>query len=612
MKKQKKNCLKPINPKIKQKLIYGFDIETHGKHNDFLMASVVSKEGKRVFWNKYDLLDYFFTNPRIKRNGLIFATNLYFDIFNTFKDTDLMEDLDVIFINGKLIYAKYQINDKEKVEFYDTLSFCHFGVGRIGKLVGLEKLDHEDLIGRDDLTMPEKRKLELYNIRDSEITYKFGEYLQDSFNFLGTNIKLTISSTAMNLFKQKYLNTKIYQPKKEIILKMFDGYYGARTETYIRGFVKDLHYYDINSLYPSVMINEYPHGSYSKYLKGIQCRQRYIDEFEGISYVKLELKTLDNNTNIPYLPMRFNNKLIFAMGKIEGWYTHLEIRNAMNMGYKLLKIRETIFYTLTHEPFKNYITDLYKKRLEFQKEGNPMEQTVKDLMNHLYGKMGQGIKDVETIKHQSKIENVDQIRKYDSIKREGSYFFLTEKVKRRVPSFVNPIYSIYTTAYARNAIYDYFNRIADKKKHIYYTDTDSLITDYRFTHSLKLGELKKEFSVIEGYIVKPKMYGFLKDNFSSTIKMKGIKSKGSTIINENNEFVEELKDYESFKRFVLSKQKLGFSFQTFSKFKQSIKTNISFNTIGDIQKFLSMEDNKRVWDRPFNPEELQFSNPLTM
>ncbi len=43
--KKKKNCLKPICQNIKQKLIYGFDIETESKDNNFLMCSIASKEG---------------------------------------------------------------------------------------------------------------------------------------------------------------------------------------------------------------------------------------------------------------------------------------------------------------------------------------------------------------------------------------------------------------------------------------------------------------------------------------------------------------------------------------------------------------------------------------
>lgn len=607
--KKKKNCLKPICQNIKQKLIYGFDIETEGKDNNFLMGSVASKEGVKVFWDKYDLLEYMFTNPRIKRHGIIFATNLYFDLFNTFKHTDLLEELEVIFINGKLIHGKFKISKNERLEFYDTLSFCHFGVQKMGDLIGLPKLVEtgKSVMGRKNLTEDERNQLERYNIRDSEITYKFGEYLQNTFNHLGTNMKLTISSTALNLFKQKYLTTKIYQCPKNLLLKLFDGYYGARTETFIRGYVEKLNYFDINSLYPSVMIKEYPHASYYKYLsKG--CNKTIIDEYEGVSHVKMYVEGL----KIPYLPVRYNNKLIFPLGDIEGWFTHFEIRKAIELGYELRKINETIFYTREHTPFKEYVETLYKKRIEFQKENNPMEKSTKDLMNHLYGKLGQGIKDVETIKHVNQVNSLEDLYKYDKIDRVNDYFFLKEKVKKQIPTFVNPIYSIYTTAYGRTVLYDYINKVQKAKKDIFYTDTDSLITNYDFDESSKLGKLKKEFSIKEGYIVKPKFYGFLKEDNNSSLKIKGIKQRGCDLITDDSKTVEEFKDYQSFRRFILSKKNLGFRFETFSKFKSSVRSGNSFNHIYNIEKFLSMEDNKRVWEKKFSPHELQYSKPLIL
>ncbi len=88
-----------------------------------------------------------------------------------------------------MIHAKLKISKNERLEFYDTLSFCHFGVEKMGELINLPKLVEtgKSVMGRKELTNEERNQLERYNIRDSEITYKFGEYLQNTFNTFFTS-----------------------------------------------------------------------------------------------------------------------------------------------------------------------------------------------------------------------------------------------------------------------------------------------------------------------------------------------------------------------------------------------------------------------------------------
>ncbi len=47
--------------------------------------------------------------------------------------------------------------------------------------------------------------MDIYNLKDSEISYKFMRFLFDSFEELGASPKMTIASTSMSLFKNKFL-----------------------------------------------------------------------------------------------------------------------------------------------------------------------------------------------------------------------------------------------------------------------------------------------------------------------------------------------------------------------------------------------------------------------
>ena len=72
------------------------------------------------------------------------------------------------------------------------------------------------------------------------------------------------------------------------------------------------------------------------------------------------------------------------------------------------------------------------------------------------------------------------------------------------------------TSYARLFMSKVKLDILNKGGHIYYTDTDSIVTDIPLEESLvgpKLGQFKLEYEIKEGYFISAKIYCLvLKDN----------------------------------------------------------------------------------------------------
>ena len=112
-----------------------------------------------------------------------------------------------------------------------------------------------------------------------------------------------------------------------------------------------------------------------------------------------------------------------------------------------------------------------------------------------------------------------------------------------------------------------------------------MVKNYEFPTSKKLGDLKLEASIKETVIIKPKMY--LTDEVA--------KCKGLGRMNR-----------EEFYKTIDEKRR---KVRRFTKFKESNKRGLSYNTIIEFYKYLNLEDNKRIWDNPFSME-LQDSNPL--
>lgn len=593
-----RNALKKLNANPHIKRIGGFDIETRGKTNEFLMGSIVhdvsnhgglhdNKENIEVFHDKNEMIERM-TSKSFSRGFLWFATNLQFDLLGMFKKTKYLGNLKFIMRDSRMISAKYVNKEHDKykrsgIKFYDTLNHAKISVKQMGELLNFPKYEKPNFLGQYPIDKEEWKILEDYNIRDSQITRRFAMFLQDNYNRIGCNLKCTLPSSSMDLYRRKYMNNTIYQPKLAYIKYMMMGYYGGRTEAIKRGRIEDCYLYDINSLYPTAMsIYEFPNPNKCYYKKYESNDLFQIMNYEGVANIEM----IAPDTNLPYLPVRYNNKLVFPQGIIKGHYTFFEIREALKMGYELIKIYDCIYYPEKHKPFKDFVHDNYSNRLKCKIDKSPIELVYKILLNSLYGKFAQKINSEPEILHESALTGNEFMNLWQNPNIElqiiNDYLYIKKKEPGKIAEYINPIYSIYVTAYARHILYK------SLPSDVYYMDTDSCITKEKISTGTMLGEWKQEADIEEGIIVKPKMY-----YYNDKVKVKGC---GRMNVQE-------------FKHLLKTNQ---YSFNRITKFKESVRRNIEFNTNLEVTKNLSLEDNKRQWEKAFNENEMQESTPLIL
>ena len=221
-----KGIFKPLSSKIPHYRLFGFDIETTGQHNDFLMGSIVGDGFSKAFWDKDEMIE-FLLNSTFYHNSKIFATNLGFDITALMQGTEYMSQMKLLMRGSRIIMSKLPVKShqdhggeeaKKNLTFLDTMNFYAFSVKEQGKIVGLPKLDQPPYIAegrkpRED----EKAYVEQYNLNDSEITFRFASFLQDSFNKMGCKMRITAASTAIDLFRRKYLIKRMRQETMEVM-----------------------------------------------------------------------------------------------------------------------------------------------------------------------------------------------------------------------------------------------------------------------------------------------------------------------------------------------------------------------------------------------------------
>jgi len=612
--------LRPLKGKVKDIKIFGFDIETYNNNKNFLCGSIVGDNYTKFFTDKQEMINEFASN-RIFRNAYLVATNLMFDFFGLFAIEDAIKKFNIIERAGSLVlattyikyskddynfYKKSQLNllkyDKKikdiskeyyKISFIDSGNHLRTTVKSLGNIIGLPKLELSvKLLGHKPKNKKDWENMKEYNIRDSTITYKFVKFLQYHYNKLGANLKCTVSSTALDLFRRKHLYSFWRQESRDKIILSYNAYYGGRTEAFKRGLFKAENYgkikvYDVNSLYSYCLKNfnfPIPTNSYNK--KKVSVND--IESFEGMCYAELKVPDI----NIPFLPSR-TDKLRFPIGTVKGYYDFNSLRKAMSIGYEIQNTGNGLIYENVFSPFKNMIKDLWDLRQEFKKRKDHSDIVPKLCMNSFYGKLGYNYMEKELLgSAEDIIKASDDITIFPT--RSKKVFRMVTGEDSKIPSYVFPILPLYVTSYARSVMYDYFKKVGNDR--VLYTDTDCIFTTRNISTSNDIGGLKLENTFKELIIVKPKFYSGLTQDEKSIIKIKG--------------FHGTIQNYNIFKKLVASGD-MKLTTKHFRKLRSAIgDTDKYVNEVYELMKEIDLEDNKRIWDKNKFDMSIQNSKPI--
>lgn len=609
-KKFNKDCMRIMNGKIKEYKIASYDIETDTSDNmnRFLFGGFIDSRGLyKCFKDKDKMISYM--EKHVDKDTWIYATNNAFDHYALFghrkdflKEPPLMR-------GNLLMNCKYH-----NLNMFDTRSYSKASVESLGLLLGKSKGKTDYKLFNKDLFNHQKRfrLAREYNKRDCEISREFMIGFQKLLNELGGNLKVSIGSCAMDLFKRKYLEQDIQHEyvktfRDGTFLKDFlsEAYHGGRTETFKRAVLnheqnkeKTYYYYDYNSLYPSVMLNNYPLPSSCQLTMSEKGNLNIssIMNFEGCSKIEAICPYME----FPILPMVVNKKLCFCCGKIDGTFTHVELRKAIEQGYIITKIYKTACYTKTFKPFEKWVKELYSIRLKYANQNNAIYKEIMKLyLNNLYGKFFQrNIMNMEFI-------NLDD-RNDNDLKQDGFTFDKAigfgyrETPKESNQAFIIPIFAVYTTAFARLKLWE---KLVELNGIL--CDTDSILSEKKIETSNKLGDVKLEFECNQIEPVKPKEYRMYDVTHNKWIyKTKGARLGSSEDISEDIKIKE--RDWNTLR----SGKKLQQI--RFSSIKESIRSRGKFrpNEKRFVPKQFSSNDDKRIWEKEFNSDGLEVSKPL--
>jgi DNA polymerase elongation subunit (family B) len=460
-------------------------------------------------------------------NSIVVATNVSYDWAGVFGNEPEEMQFRLIMRGSRMLRARSNIKGDgtffreskqnhhatHAIEFWDTLNFSATSVEELGNLLGIPKMEKPTCFLRRPENEQEWTELEAYNMRDAKISKMFLEHLRQYLAQINIPLRMTIASCAMSHYRINHLNDILFQPDKETLREQFKCYYGGRVEVITRGELFDLHYYDVNSLYPYVMSsNDFPDPNSMK--RSGENTHYFIDNYEGYSDVAIYCPQMD----YPLLPYRTEEKrLLFPCGELRGYYTHIELRRAKELGYTIRRVHTSVYYTKTMRPFI-YLKELYDRRIQHKKAGEHfMAALLKLLLNSTYGKFGQRFDDMDVFEpFNLTLEEIRDMAE-KPFERVGNYYRTKEDCEPA--PFCIPIWAAYVTAYGRILIHDLAS-----KNHAHYLDTDSIMVKNPIKSGDGFGELKYEGAIKRAIFVRPKFY-VLDHGDHISFKIKGVSLK---------------------------------------------------------------------------------------
>jgi DNA polymerase type B, organellar and viral len=348
---------------------------------------------------------------------------------------------------------------------------------------------------------------------------------------------LTLSSVAKTKFLKYYLkDSKIPLITSSILYNfIYSAYYGGITEVYAP-FGLNLTYLDVNSLYPSAILDSMP-SNQTYWIESYSEKGLDINSIYGVFFAQV----ITNNLPIGLLPIKTKEGLIFPNGKFDGTWTSVELQYAASKGYKI-KVIKGYQFTKEYNVFDEYVQSLSEQKDKLQ---GSQRTVVKGLLNSLTGRFA-----LNFVKPKTKIvdsEDLDYIlatKKVNTFKEVNENNFIITylpivdktlceqhnldyhkvilneskaKIVDKVDVFkdVSIIISAFATARARIHMHEIKLIIINNGGKLFYSDTDSLVTDLTLTKLIEimpdkigdtLGKLNFEYEIDRGYFISNKTY----------------------------------------------------------------------------------------------------------
>jgi len=465
-----------------------------------------------------DLLDYIFESPfRSKKwyahNGGRFDFLFLLEHLKHYTT----KPISLICMGSSITGITVKRDSRRHTHFRDSFALLPHSLDALSKSFETShqkqtgKIDFDrERVSRDNPTHIE------YLRHDCQSLYEILDTFQRMPLIENAGLKISLASTALAAWRST-LETDIHSTSAYVQNFVRQSYAGGRCEIF-KMLLKDGFCYDVNSLYPSMLLKPLPHHYMGP--------TKDVDEFGFHSITAYVPKD-----SFPILWSK-TPKLIFPTGYITGTFFSEEIKLAVANGAKIIRHHEGHHFLSSDLLFKEFVDTCYDMRLK--NPTGPKNMTAKLLMNATYGKLGE-----KELKKSLYIVNPDAPHTWPkppySQWRSPAFFkkygMLTKEVYKRQAHMQVHIASA-VTAYGR--IHMAKNFYIPYRDEIAYTDTDSVYLKSQLPEGIGLGALKKEYSIKSAAFILPKGYYIETQDGKIIRKLKGFSKKFINSLNRQD------------------------------------------------------------------------------
>lgn len=537
---------------------YTSDIEANN-WIEFLIIGLYDGVEYKVFNSIETYINYILINCKNSR--------IYFHNGGRYDFLFLLEPLldsgyDLNFINSGSGFISIKLKDYN-IEFADSYKLLPTS---LEKLIETFNIEHKKI--EIDFSKKHKyneKKLNDHLINDCKALYEilWKVYKEDCM------LRLTIASQSLKLFETKFFNGAIYNLTDKQDLHFRNNFYrGGRVEVY-RTYGTNLYYYDINSLYPYVMLNKmpiYPPIKTFRYKK------------DKIGFYKIKLK---QDTDYFISPLIYKDKIgstYYVNGnKGDEFNVSSAELDLLNVKYEIIN---GIYFDSGDYIFNDYIEHYYNIKVNAKNETERYLAKLK--LNSLYGKFGQKLNGETLIRGYMEGSKV-----YDA---SNDLFLIDEK---RNIKFKGVHIAAYITSLARTELMKKIYEIGED--HIYYCDTDSIFTDKPIETGKGIGEWKLEDKVLEAIFISPKVYGYFNEQCVKIVKYKGFKKDSFS--------------YDDIRQLYFNNKPLVTNEKRMLSFKESVRRKNGI--IKSEGKFLKLVDDNKLLSFNYTKRKVENTTNIT-
>lgn len=358
------------------------------------------------------------------------------------------------------------------------------------------------------LTVEERAKVESYLHADCVATLAMLDALETRCERADVSLGLTVGGSAWKTARA-WLAVPPATHDLGRYRRIREGYYGGRVEVYLPRAERG-HRYDIHSSYPAALARTpLPTGEPRHLDTPADASRAFTDGLEGIYGARVRVP----ESHVPPLPVRTKDRLLYPHGPVDGAWTALELRHAMELGARVESVAWGYVWPTSAPVLAPFAERVWALRAAGEAESTPAGDVwaawCKWLANSLTGKCAQrpehgALQYTAADDAEAPALETDG---WTEIVRPASGGMFWKRTTSRVDPCAHVEWSAYLTAEARCELH---RQQLHAGAALIYSDTDSVYAGRELDRRVgpALGEWGSEGALSDFAALAPKVYRF--------------------------------------------------------------------------------------------------------